>query len=64
MVKLGFYVVSVEGKKGLHEYEVVCLRFPKELHELLRCLQHCQLDVKATKKGNTIHIMLIEKELS
>ena len=62
MVKLGFYVVRKHGKRGVGEYEGVCLRFPKEHHSLLRFLKHRQLEVKATREGNTIHIILKEKE--
>ena len=62
MVKIGFYIVKKHGKKGTHEYEEVCLRFPKELHEFLRSLHHRQLEIKATREGNTTHIMLIDKQ--
>ena len=61
MVKIGFYTVRKPGKKGVHEYEEVCMRFPKELHEFLRCLSNRQLEIKATREGNTTHIMLIDK---
>lgn len=62
MVKLGFYIVKNRGKKGLHEYEEVCLRFPKELHEFLRCLRYRKLEIKATREGNITHIILIDKD--
>ncbi|MCW4000575.1 MAG: hypothetical protein NWE93_10080 [Candidatus Bathyarchaeota archaeon] len=62
MVKLGFYIVKKHGKKGAREYEEVCMRFPKELHEFLRCLRHRQLEIKATREGNITHIMLIDKQ--
>jgi hypothetical protein len=62
MVKLGFYIVRKHCKKGVREYEEVCMRFPKELHEFLRCLRYRQLEIKATREGNTTHIMLIEKQ--
>jgi hypothetical protein len=61
MVKIGFYIIEKRGKKGIGRYEEVCMRFPKELHEFLRCLQHCQLEIKATREGNITYIMLIEK---
>ncbi|HSV50255.1 MAG TPA: hypothetical protein VLH35_08050 [Candidatus Acidoferrales bacterium] len=61
MVKLGFYVIKKDGKKGLREYEEVYLRLPKELHELVRCLRNQQLEIKASREGNITHIMLIEK---
>lgn len=61
MVKIGFYVVKKRGKKGIHEYEEVCLRFPKELHEFLRCLRYRRLRIKATREGKTTHILLIEE---
>lgn len=64
MVKIGFYIVRKPGKKGLREYEEVCMRFPKELHEFLRCLRDRQLEIKATREGNTTHIMLIDKNQS
>jgi hypothetical protein len=62
MVKLGFYVIKKDGKKGVREYEEVYLRLPKELHELVRCLRNRQLEIKATREGNVTHIMLIEKK--
>jgi hypothetical protein len=62
MVKIGFYTVRKRGKRGIQEYEEVYMRFPKELHEFLRCLRHRQLEVKATREGNTTHIILIEKQ--
>jgi hypothetical protein len=62
MVKIGFYIVKKRGKKGLREYEEVYMRFPKELHDFLRCLRYGQFEIKATREGNTTHIMLIEKQ--
>jgi hypothetical protein len=62
MVKLGFYVVRKHGKRGVGEYEGVCLRFPKEHHSFLRFLKRCQLEVKATQEGNTIHKKIIKYE--
>lgn len=62
MVKVGFYNVKKRGKNGTHSYEEVCLRFPKELHEFLRCLRNRQLEIKVTREGNTTHIILIEKQ--
>jgi hypothetical protein len=62
MVKIGFYIVEKRGKKGIGMYEEVCMQFPKELHEFLRCLQHHQLEIKATRAGNITHIMLIDKQ--
>jgi hypothetical protein len=62
MVKIGFYIIEKRGKKGIGRYEEVCMRFPKELHEFLRCLQHHQLEIKATREGNITHIMLIDKQ--
>ncbi|MGD6810637.1 MAG: hypothetical protein ACQCN3_13150 [Candidatus Bathyarchaeia archaeon] len=64
MVKIGFYIVKKHGKKGVHEYEEVCMRFPRELHEFLRCLCGRQLEIKATREGNTTHIMLIDNQQS
>jgi hypothetical protein len=62
MVKIGFYIVKKRGKKGLREYEEVCMRFPKELHDFLRCLRYRRFEIKATREGNTTHLMLIEKQ--
>ena len=62
LVKLGFYVIKKDGKRGVREYEEVYLRLPKELHELVRCLRNRQLEIKATREGNITHIMLIEKQ--
>jgi len=62
VVKLGFYVIKKDGKKGVREYEEVYLRLPKEFHELVRCLRNRQLEIKATREGNVTHIMLIEKQ--
>jgi hypothetical protein len=62
MVKIGFYVIRKEGKKGAREYEEVYLRLPKELHEFMRCLRDRQLEIKATREGNITHILLIEKK--
>ncbi len=62
MVKLGFYVVRKRYKGEVYEHELVCLRFPKELHEILKCLRERKLEVKATREGNVTHIMLIEKQ--
>jgi hypothetical protein len=62
MVKLGFYVIKKEGKRGIREYEEVYLRLPKELHEFMRCLRNRQLEIKATREGNITHIKLIEKQ--
>lgn len=62
MVKLGFYVIKKDGKRGVREYEEVYLRLPKELHELVRCLRNRHLEIKATREGNITHIMLIEKQ--
>lgn len=62
LVKLGFYVIKKDGKRGVREYEEVYLRLPKELHELVRYLRNRQLEIKATREGNITHIMLIEKQ--
>jgi hypothetical protein len=62
MVKIGFYVVKNRGKYGDKEYEEVCMRFPKELHEFLRCLRCHQLEIKASREGNITYIMLIDKQ--
>ena len=62
MVKIGFYVVKKRGKKCVYEYEEVSMRFPKELHEFLRCLRYHQLEIKASREGKTTHIMLIDKQ--
>jgi len=62
MVKLGFYIVKKQGKNGAREYEEVVMRFPKELHEFLQCLRCRQLEIKATREGNTTYIMLIDKQ--
>ncbi len=62
LVKLGFYVIKKDGKRGVREYEEVYLRLPKELHEFMRCLRNRQLEIKATREGNITHIMLIEKQ--
>lgn len=62
MVKIGFYVVRKPGKKGVHEYEEVCLRFPKEMHEFLRCLRYRSLRVEASRDGKRTHIILIEEQ--
>jgi hypothetical protein len=61
-VKLGFYLVRKRYKNEVYEHELVLLRFPKELHELLRCLRDQKVVVKAAKEGNVMHIMLIEKQ--
>jgi hypothetical protein len=62
MVKIGFYIVKKRGKKGIHEYEEASLRFPKELHEFLKCLRYHQLEIKASREGKTTNIMLIDKQ--
>ncbi len=62
MVKLGFYKVKKRYKNGVYEHEEVCLRFPKELHDFLRCLRYRRLEIKATREGNTTNIMLIDKQ--
>lgn len=61
LVKIGFYVVKAHGKRGDYEYEEVCMRFPKELHELLRSLRDHKIEIRATREGNITHIMLIDK---
>lgn len=61
LVKLGFYIIKKDGKRGVREYEEVYLRLPKELHESVRCLRNRQLEIKATREGNITHILLIEK---
>jgi hypothetical protein len=63
VVKIGFYVIRKEGKRGVREYEEVYLRLPKELHEIVRCLRNRQLEIKATREGKVTHIMLIENQL-
>ncbi len=62
MVKLGFYVIRKEGKRGVREYEEVYLRFPKELHEFLRCLRFRRLRVEASRNGKRTTIVLIEED--
>jgi hypothetical protein len=62
MVKLGFYIVRKRYKNGVYAHEEVCLRFPKELHEFLRCLRNRQLQIKASREGKTTHILLIEQD--
>jgi len=61
MVKLGFYIIRKRYKKQVYENELVLLRFPIELHEILRCLRNRRLEIKATREGNTTHVMLIDK---
>lgn len=62
MVKLGFYRVKKRYKNNIYVHEEVCLRFPKELHEFLRCLRYRQYEIKAAKQGNTVFITLVEKQ--
>jgi hypothetical protein len=62
MVKLGFYVVEKCYKNRVYKHELVLLRFPKELHEILRCLRDKQLEIKVTREENTTHITLIDKQ--
>ena len=62
MVKLGFYVVEKCYKNRVYKHELVFLRFPKELHEILRCLRDKQLEMKVIREGKTTHIMLIDKQ--
>lgn len=62
MVKLGIYIVKKRLKSGVHQYEEFSMRFPKELHELLRCLRDHQLEIKARKEGKIIYIMLIDNQ--
>jgi hypothetical protein len=54
--------VKNRGKYGDKEYEEVCMRFPKELHEFLRCLRCHQLEIKASREGNITYIMLIDNQ--
>jgi hypothetical protein len=61
MVKLGFYIIRKHYKKQVYENELVLLRFPVELHEILRCLRNRRLEIKAAREGKTIHVMLIDK---
>jgi len=61
MVKLGFYIIRKRYKNQVYENELVLLRFPIELHEILRCLRNRRLEIKATREGNTTHVMLIDK---
>ena len=61
MVKLGFYIIRKRYKKQVYENELVLLRFPVELHEILRCLRNRRLEIKATREGNTTHVILIDK---
>jgi hypothetical protein len=62
MVKLGFYVVKKRYKKGVYTYEQVCMRFPKELHDFLRCLRNRELEVSASRENKTTIIRLIDKQ--
>ena len=61
MVKLGFYIIRKRYKNQVYEHELVLLRFPIELHEILRCLRNRRLEIKATREGNTTHVILIDK---
>ena len=61
MVKLGFYIIRKRYKNQVYENELVLLRFPIELHEILRCLRNRRLEIKATREGNTTHVILIDK---
>ncbi len=63
MVKLSFYFVKKPGKKDMYVYEEVCLRFPTELHDFLQCLRDRQLEIKATRNGNTTYILLIDNQI-
>ena len=62
MVKIGFYIVKKTYKGKERQYEEVCLRFPKDLHEFLRCLRNRKLEISATREGKTTHIMLIDNQ--
>ena len=64
MVKLQFRIIRKPYKNGsrIYEHEEVSLNFPKELHELLRCMRDHKLEVKGRREGKIIHIMLTEKE--
>jgi hypothetical protein len=62
MAKLGFYIVKKRYKRDVYQHEEVCMRFPKELHDFLRCLRNHQLDIKASREGNTTIIKLIDKQ--
>ncbi|MDR1992742.1 MAG: hypothetical protein LBQ98_04480 [Nitrososphaerota archaeon] len=62
MVKLGFYIVKKRYKKDIYTYEEVCMRFPKELHDFLRCLHNHDLEVRASREGQTTIIKLIDKQ--
>ena len=50
MAKLGFYIVKKRYKRDVYQHEEVCMRFPKELHDFLRCLRNHQLDIKASER--------------
>ncbi len=64
MVKLHFRVVEKPYKKGLRVYraEEVTLNFPKDLHELLRCLRDKKLEIKGYKEGKSVHIILSDRQ--
>ena len=60
-MKLGFYIIRTTYKNQIYENELVVLRFPKSIHDFLRCLRERNLEIRATREGKTTHIMLIEK---
>ncbi len=64
MVKLQFRVIRKPYKKGkqIYEYEEVTLNFPKDLHEILRCLRDRKLEIEGYKEGKKVHVILGEKE--
>jgi hypothetical protein len=62
MVRLGIYIVKKRYKRNVYQYEEYSLRFPKELHDLLRCLANRELEIKASKEGKSIHIILIDNQ--
>ncbi len=64
MVKLRFSIIKKRYKNGkrIYQYEQISLIFPKELHELLKCLRNRQLEIKASKEGKTTRITLTDSQ--
>ena len=63
MVKLQFRVIENSYKNGQRVYfhGEVTLNFPKDLHELLRCLRDKKIEIKGYKEEKKVHIILGER---
>ena len=58
--RIHFRVTGKRYKDKVHSSEEASMYFPKELHDLLRCISERRLEIKVTREDKTTIITLTE----